>query len=167
MRLLDQGWFFISNAPNVICSRTFNGSYPAFASWAKFATTTGGAAFHVINFHFESKNRSNRIKSVTLVADRIAPRITAGTSAILFCDINILAGSQTAQILGQTKVRFLPVAGATFYPNHWINLFGAIGQISRTDPPRALGDPVVLRQRFLGLRPSDHSPVLADILMTD
>jgi len=32
----SQGWFFFSETPDVIYSRTFNGSFPAFASWAVF-----------------------------------------------------------------------------------------------------------------------------------
>ena len=41
-RLVDQGWFFFSTTPDVIYSRTFNGSWPAFASWAEFAPMAGG-----------------------------------------------------------------------------------------------------------------------------
>jgi hypothetical protein len=36
LALLDQGWFFFSDTPDVIYSSTFNGSYPAFTSWAAF-----------------------------------------------------------------------------------------------------------------------------------
>lgn len=35
-RLVEQGWFYFSDRPKVIYSPTFNGSYPAFASWAEF-----------------------------------------------------------------------------------------------------------------------------------
>jgi hypothetical protein len=36
LSMLDQGWFFFSIMPDVLYSRTYNGSYPAFASWAQF-----------------------------------------------------------------------------------------------------------------------------------
>ena len=74
MRLRDQGWFFFSETPDVIYSRTFNGSWPAFCSWAEFADVEG-RVFRVYNLHYESRSVSNRRLSAGLTRDRLAPVI--------------------------------------------------------------------------------------------
>jgi len=78
LTLLDQGWFFFSDAPDEIYSRTFNGSFPAFASWAQFQEQNSGQVFRVINIHTDFRSRSNRLQSMTLVAERIRDWIAAG-----------------------------------------------------------------------------------------
>lgn len=163
LRLLDQGWFFFSDTPDVIYARTYDGSWPAFASWARFAPRDGGPAFHVVNVHFEYRSGSNRLRSAALVAERIAPWIAAGQPVLLLGDINARAGSATARRLEDAGLVFTPVAGATYHFNRGLGLFGAIDHIAATADVTPAGPPVVLRQRFRGEWPSDHYPVLADL----
>ncbi|KMK65615.1 endonuclease/exonuclease/phosphatase family protein [Puniceibacterium sp. IMCC21224] len=165
LRLLDQGWFFFSDTPDVIYSRTFNGSYPAFASWAEFQPQDGSKPFRVYNVHFEYKSGSNRRLSAALVRDRIAPVIAGGTPAFLAGDINARHGSATMDLLTEAGLRFAPVDGATYHFNRGINLFGAIDHLGATPDLMPLGPPVVLRQKFLGEWPTDHYPVLADFAL--
>lgn len=162
-RLLDQGWFFFSRTPDVIYSRTFDGSYPAFASWAEFAPTQGGRPFRVVNVHFEYKSRNNRRLSAELVRERVQPVIDAGTPLLLAGDVNARLGSNTVEILEEAGLDFLPVDGATYHFNRGINLFGAIDHLAVTDNVRPANEPMVLRQRFRGEWPTDHYPVFADI----
>ena len=129
LRLLDQGWFFFSETPDVIYSRTFDGSWPAFASWAQFETREG-RRFHVFNVHFEYRSRSNRRLSAELVRDRIAPLIAAGEHVLLVGDVNDRAGSRPVTILEEAGLTFAPVAGSTFHFNRGINLFGAIDHLA-------------------------------------
>lgn len=165
LRLLDQGWFFFSETPDVIYSRTFNGSYPAFASWARFARSDGGRPFTVVNVHFEYSSRSNRRLSAALVRERIGPRIAEGETVLLLGDLNAMAGSATMEILEGAGLAFLPVAGSTYHFDRGLNLFGAIDHIGATPDVAAAGPPVVLRRRFGGVWPSDHYPVFADLLL--
>lgn len=161
---LDQGWFFFSDTPDTIYSQTFNGSYPAFASTAKFRDKLTGAAFHVVNVHFEYKSRSNRQLSAALVVDRIKPWIDAGENVILIGDLNARAGAKTQDILADAGLDFLPVKGATYHLNRGLNLFGAIDHIGLSAGLRAARDPFVLRDKFDGEWPTDHYPVIADIV---
>ena len=161
LKLIDQGWFFFSDTPDVIYSRTFNGSYPAFASWARFETAWG-EQFRVVNVHFEYKSRSNRLHSAHLVAERIAPWVVNGENIILAGDINARHGSETQRILTASGLQFTAVQGATYHFDRGINLFGAIDHIGATDGFVALGDPMVLRYKFSGDWPSDHYPVVVD-----
>ncbi len=162
LTLRDQGWFFFSDTPDVIYSRTFNGSYPAFASWAEFATKDG-EAFRVVNVHFEYKSRSNRLLSAALVAERIKPWVDAGENVVLLGDLNARHGNRTQEILSQAGITFTPVVGATYHFNRGLNLFGAIDHIGVTQGFAPNGPPSVLRQRFLGEWPSDHYPIVVDI----
>lgn len=166
LTLLDQGWFFFSDTPDVIYSPTFDGSWPAFASWAEFRAPSG-QVFRVVNVHFEYRSGSNRLLSAALVRDRIAPVIAGGTPVLLMGDINALHGSRTMARLERAGLDFLPVDGATYHFNRGINLFGAIDHIARSGGIGPAGDPVVLRRRFGATWPTDHYPVLADLRMTE
>ena len=163
-RVLDQGWFFFSETPDVIYSRTFNGSWPAFASWADFAPKDGGAPFRVVNLHFEYRSASNRLLSAALVRDRIAPVIAEGGSVFVLGDLNARLGSRTARLIGEAGVVFAPVRGSTYHFDRGINILFPIDHIGATADLRRVAGPVVLRQRFRGAWPSDHYPVVADYL---
>ena len=158
----DQGWFFFSDTPDVIYSRTFNGSWPAFASWAQFTDVQTGAVFRVVNVHFEYRSRSNRRLSAALVRDRIAPWITAGEEVFVVGDLNALRGSATHGLIEEAGVAFAPVRGSTYHFNRGLNLFGAIDHLGHTDGIAPRTAPVVLRERFEGEWPTDHYPVFAD-----
>lgn len=162
LTVLQQGWYFFSKTPDVIYSPTFNGSYPAFATWARFEDLKSGNAFTVVNMHFEFKSFSNRAKSAALVADRTGPLIDAGEHVLLAGDLNAWHGMQPLKTLELIGLNFLPVRGATYHLNHGINLIGAIDHIAHTTGLQPVGEPVVLRQKFDGEWPTDHYPVIAD-----
>lgn len=160
--LLDQGWFFFSDTPDVIYSRTYDGSFPAFASTVRLQDKDG-TILNVVNVHFEYKSGSNRLKSAALVASRMAPLIAAGERVALIGDINALRGSQTAQILKDAGFSFLPTSGSTYHLNRGINLFGAIDYIALAGHLTPAAPAQVQRRKFDGRWPSDHYAVVADI----
>ncbi|UWR00376.1 endonuclease/exonuclease/phosphatase family protein [Rhodobacteraceae bacterium S2214] len=162
--LVDQGWFFFSDTPDVIYSRTFNGSFPAFASWAIFQDKRTNDHFRVVNIHTDYASRSNRLQSAQLVADRVAPWIAAGETLFVVGDLNARIGDKTANIIADAGVDFAPVRGATYHMNRGINLFGAIDHIGSVGAVELVGEPVVLRRKFDGEWPTDHYPVAADYM---
>ena len=161
-KVLDQGWFFFSNTPDVIYSNTFNGSFPAFASWARFEDINSGDSFTVFNVHFEFKSFSNRRQSAELAAERITPHITAEEDVLFMGDVNAFRWMKPVRILEGIGLDFLPVSGSTYHLNRGVNLFGAIDQIAHTPGLQPVGKPVVLREKFDGEWPTDHYPVVAD-----
>ena len=160
---LEQGWYFFSNTPDVIYSRTFNGSFPAFASWVRFEERASGDTFTVVNIHFEFKSFSNRRLSAELVATRTAPLIESGERVMLLGDVNAFHGMTPMKILEGAGLSFMPVRGSTYHLNRGINLLGAIDHIGYSDGLEAVTDPVVLRRRFLAEWPSDHYPVVGEL----
>lgn len=159
---IDQGWFFFSETPDVIYSRTFNGSFPAFASWATFQDRNTQQQFRVVNVHTDYASLSNRQQTVDLIAARIAPWIATGETVYVIGDFNARAGSRILETIAEVGVTFAPVSGATFHFNRGLNLFGAIDQIGYSGSSEPIGGPWVLRQRFDGEWPTDHYPVIAD-----
>ncbi|SIS84425.1 Metal-dependent hydrolase, endonuclease/exonuclease/phosphatase family [Roseivivax lentus] len=166
-RLVDQGWFFFSDTPDVIYSRTFDGSFPAFASWARFATRADGTEFVVMNVHYEYKSASNRLQSAALTAERIAPFRAAGLPVLLLGDLNARTGSETMGVLEGAGLAFLDVDGATYHFDRGINLFGAIDHIGLSGGAAARAGPFTLQRKFAGDWPSDHYPVVADIALPE
>ena len=158
--LLDQGWFFFSETPDVIYSRTFNGSYPAFASWADF--DIDGGVLRVVNVHTDFASRENRTKSVALVAERVRTWREEGRAVVLAGDLNARLGSGLHDTLERAGLTFVPVSGATYHFDRGLNLFGAIDHIAYSDDLEPSGAPVVLREKLGDIWPSDHYPVIAD-----
>lgn len=163
LTLEEQGWFFFSDTPDVIYARTFNGSFPAFASWARFRSD--GTAFYVVNVHFEYSSRSNRLQSADLVAERIAPWLADGARVMVVGDLNARLGSATARRIEQAGIAFAPVDGATYHFNRGIHLFGAIDHIGLSRGLSLATPAVAVRQQYQGEWPSDHYPVVADIVL--
>jgi len=163
LKMTGQGWFFFSDTPDVLYARTFNGSFPAFASWAAFTDRQTGATFRAVNIHTDFRSRSNRLKSVALVAERITPWVDADEAVLLMGDLNGRIGDPTLEILQDAGVTFAPVEGATFHFNRGLNLFGAIDHIGWAGAVRADSTPAVIRRKFLGEWPTDHYPIVLDI----
>ena len=162
---IDQGWFFFSNTPDAIYSSTFNGSYPAFATWVQFQDRQSGERFRVANVHFEYSSRSNRLMSAALVRNRLTPWIAAGETVFLFGDLNALHGARTMDILEEAGIVFDRTPGATYHLNSGLHLIGAIDHLSRTPDVGLASGPTVLQEKFDGAWPSDHHPVYADYLL--
>ncbi|MCF2905105.1 endonuclease/exonuclease/phosphatase family protein [Octadecabacter sp. CECT 8868] len=160
LHLRDQGWFFFSDTPDVIYSRTFNGSWPAFTSWAEFEDTSG-TVFRVYNLHTEYRSASNRQLSAKLVADRIAAP-AAQMPVFVIGDFNAVSGSTTLGILEDAGVTFWPAQGSTYHFNRGLNLFPAIDHIGGTEGIDPIGETFSVRGKFDGEWPTDHYPIVGD-----
>ena len=163
LQMTDQGWFFFSETPDVIYSRTFDGGWAAFASWAEFQPQTG-PAFRVINIHTDYSSRSNRRQSAALIRDRIAPWIAAGAPVIVLGDLNAMQGSATLDAIEEAGITFQDIPGSTFHMNRGLNLIGAIDHIGLS-PGISATAPQVYRQKPAGPWPSDHYPLFTDITL--
>ena len=160
LTLRDQGWFFFSDTPDIIYSRTFNGSWPAFTSWAEFEDRIG-TIFRAYNLHTEYRSRSNRQLSAALVAQRITDPASR-MPVFVIGDFNAMGGSTTLGTLEDVGVTFWPVQGSTYHLNRGLNLFGAIDHLGGTAGIDLVGQTFSVRGRFDGEWPTDHYPVVGD-----
>ena len=161
LRRTDQGWFFFSDTPEVIYSRSFDGSCPAFASWAAFEDLRTGHPVTVVNVHLDAFSRVNRRMSTDLIARRLAPWIADGRTVILAGDLNAVTFMYPLQGLKKAGLTFAGVNGSTYHFNRGLNLFGAIDHVAYANAQQ-VSDPMVLRARFDGEWPTDHYPVVVD-----
>ena len=162
LRLLDQGWYFFSPTPDVIYSRSFDGSYPALASCARFRDLRDGTSVHVTNVHTDAFSAENRTGAMDLVAERMAPVIASDDVAILAGDLNGTVGMYPVRRMQRAGLTFAGVTGTTYHFDLGLNLFGAIDHIAY-DGATQRGTPVVLRRKFGGEWPTDHYPVIVDL----
>jgi len=162
LEVLDQGFFFFSETPDVIYARTFNGNWPAFCSWATFKDNFSGKTFTVFNMHTDYSSGSNRVQSSELMAAYISPRVSRGESVLLVGDLNASQSSKSAGILKDIPLSFVETSGSTFHFNRGINLTPAIDHILHTPDFTPLGNIRVIRQKYDGTWPGDHYPIVAD-----
>lgn len=161
LAVVDQGWFFFSDTPDQIYSRTFDGSYPAFASWVAFRDRQNDTELRVLNVHLDYASAENRRKSTALIVEKLNQWRAEGRAVVLVGDLNARAGSSVLASLEQAGLSFLPVAGATYHLDRGLHLFGAIDHIGHTPEITPLAAPVVFRQKLTAVWPSDHYPVVA------
>ncbi len=159
---VEQGFFFFSETPDRIYSPTFNGSYPAFCSWATLRDKTSGQSFTIFNMHTDYSSGKNRIKSIDLIAERIKPHIEAGKAVLLMGDLNASNRSKIAKTLKSIPLKFVPSSGSTFHFNRGVNFTPAIDHILHTPQFIAKDKVTVWRKKYDGNWPSDHYPVIVD-----
>jgi len=161
-KLLDQGWFFFSDTPDSIYSRTFNGSYPAFASWIQIQNNETDNVLRVVNIHTDFASSENRTKSIELVASRVRPWIQNNETVLVMGDFNARLGSSLHKIIEEEGLVFSPIRSATYHFNKGLNLFGAIDHVAFSKELEIVSEPVVLQEKFAGEWPTDHYPVVVD-----
>jgi len=159
---VEQGFFFFSETPDRIYSPTFNGSYPAFCSWATLRDKTSGQSITIFNMHTDYSSGKNRIKSIDLIAERIKPHIEAGKAVLLMGDLNASNRSKIAKTLKSIPLKFVPSSGSTFHFNRGVNFTPAIDHILHTPQFIAKDKVTVWRKKYDGNWPSDHYPVIVD-----
>ncbi len=160
---VDQGWFFFSDTPGVIYSRTFDGSYPAFASWADVRDRDSGEVLRILNVHLDYSSRGNRRKSTELIAARVEGWLSEGRNVVLAGDLNARRGSSVHIRLAAAGLDFVPVPGASYHFDRGINLFGAIDHIALAPGVAPAGPAIVFREKLGEVWPTDHYPVVVDI----
>jgi len=162
----QQGFFFFSDTPEVIYSRTFNGSWPAFCSWSVLIDRHDNREYYVFNVHFEYRSMSNRSKSATLVASRIAPLVAAGKAVVLLGDTNAFSFLPTTKTLKKIPLNLAPPTGSTFHFNRGLRLLPAIDHVFFSTGLLQSGVTHRLLKHYEGVWPSDHYPVAVDLLPT-
>lgn len=160
---ISQGFFFFSDTPDVIYSRTFNGSWPAFCSWTQLKDKATGKEFYIYNVHFEYKSMGNRSKSAQLVRKRIEPVLQQDNAVVLLGDINAPSFAPTTRKLKKIPLTLAKPAGSTFHLNRGLNLIPAIDHVFFSKHFKQHGKTTLLRKKYNGVWPTDHYPVTVEL----
>jgi len=159
MDLVEEGWLILA-APDVAGRER-----ATVATWARFRDRKGdGRTLTVLNTHLDFDSWRRRQRAARTAAEWLRGRIAAGEVVAMAADLNALPGEPVPRLLERSGLAILPVAGATFHFGRGLDLYGAIDAIGHGPGLVPAGPAVVLRQRFGGVWPSDHYPVVADLM---
>jgi endonuclease/exonuclease/phosphatase family metal-dependent hydrolase len=156
---LEQGFFFFSDTPELIYSRSWDGRFPAFCSWSRFRDKRSGMSFYLYNIHLDHASLGNRIKAARLIAERIAAREHGMDGVLVAGDFNALAAFRPPRIVADAGLTLAPRDGSTFHFNRGIGLMPAIDHVLYSKDFIHV-ETKTLRRRYGGVWPSDHYPVL-------
>ncbi len=167
----DSGTFWLSPTPHVPGSKGWDADLPRVCTWGCFRDkTTGNFLFH-FNTHFDHVGTQARIESARLLATRV-DKLAGDAPVVITGDFNLTNTFEGYHILVQffQDARTSAVAGhtgpeGTFFGFDASNERGpCIDYIFTRNGVETLTHTTVL-DRSNGSYPSDHAPVLADVLI--
>ena len=88
LKLLGEGWFWLSDTPEVPASMTWGNRYPRIVTWARFADHVTGASFTAFNTHWDHESQAARENSARLLLERIGARSAPDDPVLLMGDLN-------------------------------------------------------------------------------
>ena len=170
-KVLSTGNFWHSNTPHLAGSRTWGNLVPRMATWAQFQDKDTGYTFHHLNTHLDHLVPTARRRAATLIARHLPkdmPCIVTG-------DFNALQRGGTYRFLtGQTGANLTDSrwASATPVETRWNATFHRFTGRGLYRIDYILGRHIahfanygVVRDRVAGKMPSDHFPVVTDLVV--
>jgi endonuclease/exonuclease/phosphatase family metal-dependent hydrolase len=172
LALLAQGWFWLSDTPEVPGSRTWGNRFPRMVTWARFADRAqGGATFTAYNTHWDHESQPARERGARLMLERIAARAAAEDPVLVTGDFNSGEDNPAFQALlaaglADTFRAVQPGAAdvCTFHAFHGGRGGPKIDAVLVSPRWRVL-DAAIVHTSEAGHYPSDHFPVTATIAL--
>jgi len=167
--------FWLSDTPNMIGSTSWGNTNRRMVTWVLFRDRKTGRRFYFWNTHFDHQIQQAREKSAALVLKRVA-QLPAEVPVVLVGDFNSDSGTNPVYGMLVNKQAFTDT---------WVSaeqrgkLFGTFHGYkpprpggSRIDWILSRGSVRTIRTRIVtyqqdGQAPSDHFPVVADIVLSE
>jgi endonuclease/exonuclease/phosphatase family metal-dependent hydrolase len=159
--LLDQGWFFYSQTPDVIYSRSFDGGFDYYTVKARFRDRKSGKRLTVFNVHTDIRSMGNRKRAIAMIAERAEKTVGAGEPVLVLGDFNALwfgSNMKTLESIGLAGTR---LSRPTFHFGIGAGVMPAIDHILHGPGLSRIGEATIHKTRADGAFPSDHFPVSA------
>lgn len=176
LEVLAESTFWLSETPEVAGSRSWDAALPRIVTWGRLRDRRTGAVFHLFNTHFDHRGETARRESARLLLRKVAEIAGRDTPVVVTGDFNSTPDSEPYRILttGEgARGALVDAMDAASCPHHgptssW-NGFKAIEPGRRIDfvlvrPPVGVLQHGILSDTFGGRFPSDHLPVLAEVL---
>lgn len=160
--LLEQGYFFFSDTPDEIYSRSWDGRFPAFCSWVRLRDRVADQTLLVFNVHFDAGSCENRRRGSELVARREARNRRTGEASIIAGDFNAPWFFPTVRRLAEAGFAVSNTRGPTYHFGRGIGILPAIDHVLHSNELTHRRTRV-LRKRYNGAWPSDHYPVAVEL----
>ncbi|MEL6853426.1 MAG: endonuclease/exonuclease/phosphatase family protein, partial [Bacteroidota bacterium] len=174
LTFLEGGTFWLSETPDQM-SKGWDAALNRTVSWGKFADKKSGHHFFHFNTHFDHRGEVARLESARLIIREMARLNPEQLPALLTGDFNATPESAPIQALLTEEAAVKDAMHESVWPSlgpesTWsgFKFPGEPGR--RIDYVFVQGSPAVLRHAILtdswsGRFPSDHLPVLAEVLL--
>ena len=173
--VLDQGYFWLSETPDVIASKNWDAAITRIATWLKLKDKQSNKEFFVFSTHFDHRGPQSRLKSAQLLSRRLV-EIAGDTPTILLGDFNCRPDSQPYKAITalSANVKTAPLRDALLLtktkkgPISTSSGFKQVSTNPRIDYCFIHGDIKVVHHEIIdrtvdGKFPSDHLPLVAEL----
>lgn len=173
---LESSTFWLSGTPQVP-SAGWDAAYPRIVTWAKFSDSQTGKIFFHFNTHFDHRGELARKESARLLLDQIR-QIARDLPVVVTGDFNFTESSDGYQLLtGKNSEKPSALRDGRYVSEHGhhgptstFNEFKALVPGKKIDYVFVQGTIRVLQHGVLsdtwdGRFPSDHLPVLVEIII--
>ncbi|PHS02329.1 MAG: endonuclease [Blastopirellula sp.] len=173
--VLDRGYFWLSETPDVIGSKSWDAAITRIATWLKLQDKESKKEFFVFNTHFDHRGRQSRFKSAQLLSSKLV-EIAGSTPAVLLGDFNCLPDSDPYRTITAlpANVRVAPLRDAFTLaktkkgPETTWSGFKEVTPNRRIDFIFVHGNQNVIHHEIIdrtvnGRFPSDHLPLVAEL----
>lgn len=161
---LEHGDFWLSDTPDQPGSRSFGNRIPRISTWARLVDRADRRWF-ILNTHLDHESEEARRKGAAMIAEFIADR-AQGDPLIVTGDLNALPQSEPLRrLLGDGHlVDVFDLKGRTegTFHNYSGQATGRIDYIL-SGPGVHASSAEVVKDQPLGIWPSDHYPIYADV----
>jgi endonuclease/exonuclease/phosphatase family metal-dependent hydrolase len=165
--------FWLSDTPNVIGSTSWGNTNRRMVTWVLFRDRKTDRRFYFCNTHFDHQVQQAREKSAALVLKRVA-LLPAGVPVVLVGDFNADHGTNPVYGMLVNKQAFTDTWTSAEKQGELLGTFhgyrpprpggSRIDWILTRGPIRTVRTQIVTFQQD-GQYPSDHFPVVADIVL--
>ena len=166
----ENGTFWLSDTPQVVGSNSWGNACTRICTWARLIDRKTEKGIYVLNTHWDHKGQWSRVKSATLIRQRIASIANQGEAVVLMGDFNasesslaikeLLAGEQVKIVNSFHFANSEEVVRGTF--NGW-RVDATQGKMIDhifVNSNLAVKSARIVRRHRKGQTPSDHFPVL-------
>jgi endonuclease/exonuclease/phosphatase family metal-dependent hydrolase len=170
--------FWLSNTPAEPGSRDWGAAYPRVATWMELPLSASAPSLYVVNTHFDHDSAEARRESARVLRDQM-DAIAGRAPVVLLGDLN--ASPDTAPYRLLTRENESPplrdALHESIHPHHGpVDTFNGFGSTVQPDGridyvfvrgPLRVQRHGTLTDRWNGHFPSDHCPVLAELVVPD
>ncbi len=105
-KLMDEGYFWLSETPEIPGSKGWDAACERIVNWIKLQEKPKGAEFYLFNTHFDHIGETARINSAILIKDSMR-KVNSQYPVIVTGDFNTLPGSEPYKTMLQYQTRFV------------------------------------------------------------
>lgn len=160
---LAHGTFWLSETPDIVGSKGWDGAHPRIATWIRLRDKQTGQVFVAVSTHFDHKGQKARLESGKLLTSKI-PQI-AGKDPVMICgDFNMYDTSPGyAAIVGAEYV----LRDAYFMSPHHTGVRYSFHSFSRIAPEKARRIDFIFLSRQIQVKQTHIEPNIADAPLSD